>query len=68
MSTTAKIQFNNSYAKLADIFYSKTNPTPVKGPELIKFNTALAKELGLTGISADGLDALDFFAGLFCRQ
>ncbi len=63
MSTTAKIQFNNSYAKLADVFYSKTNPTPVKNPELIKFNSVLAKELGLTGISADGLDALDFFAG-----
>ena len=63
MSTTAKIQFNNSYAKLADVFYSKTNPTPVKNPELIKFNSLLAKELGLTEISADGLDALDFFAG-----
>ncbi|MCF6191201.1 MAG: YdiU family protein [Cocleimonas sp.] len=59
----AKIQFNNSYVKLADVFYSKTNPTTVKNPALIKFNTALAKDLGLTGISTDGLDALDFFAG-----
>ncbi|MEE9309715.1 MAG: YdiU family protein [Cocleimonas sp.] len=58
-----KIQFDNSYARLSDDFYSKTNPTPVKKPELIKFNTMLATELGLSGINPDGLDALNVFAG-----
>jgi uncharacterized protein YdiU (UPF0061 family) len=58
-----KINFNNTYTKLPSDFYSKTNPTPVKNPELIKFNTALAEELGLMGINSDGLDALNVFAG-----
>jgi uncharacterized protein YdiU (UPF0061 family) len=58
-----KIPFDNSYARLPEDFYSKTNPTPVKKPELIKFNAKLAEELGLTDISADGLDALSVFAG-----
>jgi len=58
-----KIKFDNSYARLSDDFYSKTNPTPVQKPELIKFNTKLAEDLGLTGINSDGLDALSTFSG-----
>ncbi len=56
----AKIQFDNSYVKLGDDFYSKTNPTPVKNPRLIKFNSALAKELGLEKLASGGLE---IFAG-----
>ena len=58
-----KISFDNSYARLPEDFYSKTNPTPVKKPELIIFNTKLAEELGLTDIDSEGLNALDVFAG-----
>ncbi len=58
-----KIQFDNSYARLPEDFYSKTNPSPVKSPELIKFNTELAKELGLTGVNPDSLEALNVFSG-----
>ncbi len=58
-----KIQFDNSYARLPEHFYSKTNPTPVKTPELIKFNTRLAEELGITGINPDGVNGLNIFSG-----
>lgn len=58
-----KIQFNNSYAKLPDEFFSRTNPTTVKKPTLFKFNSGLAEELGLSGLSSDGADDVDFFAG-----
>jgi len=58
-----KIQFDNSYVKLPEEFYSKTKPTPVRAPELIKYNVALAKELGLTGINPDSLEALNIFSG-----
>jgi len=58
-----KIPFNNSYARLSDDFYSKTNPTSVKHPGLIRFNQALADELGLTGIDPDDADALGMFSG-----
>jgi len=48
-----KIKFNNSYANLSNAFYKKTTPTLVKKPELIKFNQALASDLGLTEIAMD---------------
>ncbi len=39
--------FENSYLTLPTIFYTKVNPTPVKSPESVIFNTALAESLGL---------------------
>ena len=41
------IPFNNTYIKLGEDFYTKTKPTPVANPKMIKFNTHLARELGL---------------------
>lgn len=45
--------FDNSYARLPDRFYASVYPEPVDGPKLIKFNEALAGELG---IEFDGSD------------
>ncbi|MEM8773379.1 MAG: YdiU family protein [Pseudomonadota bacterium] len=42
------IPFDNSYARLPEHFFTRQNPTPVKVPHLIAFNTELAKELGIT--------------------
>jgi len=53
------IPFNNRYVDLGDTFYVKTQPTPVAGPTLIKFNDALAHDMGL---SADGIDVGDVAA------
>ena len=39
--------FNNSYATLPDIFYTKINPTPVSSPRLVILNETLANTLGL---------------------
>ncbi len=39
--------FDNSYARLPDRFYASVYPEPVEGPKLLKFNAALAKELGI---------------------
>lgn len=39
--------FDNSYARLPDRFYASVYPEPVDGPKLIKFNEALAEELGI---------------------
>ena len=41
------ISFDNSYARLPDAFFAPVDPTPVEAPRLIKFNRALAEELGL---------------------
>ncbi len=42
-----QIDFDNSYARLADRFYVRQGPVPVAAPRLVKVNTALAVELGL---------------------
>ena len=40
-------QFDTSYARLPERFYARLAPTPVRSPRLVKFNSALAHELGL---------------------
>ena len=54
------IPFNNSYARLPDNFYSRTHPTAVDKPELIKFNLNLAEQMGLAELNAD---AVEYLAG-----
>lgn len=39
--------FDNSYARLPELFFTKLNPMSVNSPELIIFNKDLAKFLGL---------------------
>ncbi len=54
-------QFDNSYARLPDRFFARTNPTPVGNPGLIAVNAGLARELGLDTdwlTSSDGIAAL----------
>jgi serine/tyrosine/threonine adenylyltransferase len=46
-------QFDNSYARLPEKFYASVYPEPVDGPKLLKFNAALAKELGSQAVPAD---------------
>lgn len=39
--------FDNSYAQLPERFFAPVYPEPVEGPTLVKFNEALAQELGI---------------------
>ena len=41
------MRFDNSYARLPDRFYTRTPPVAVAGPRMLKFNQALADDLGL---------------------
>jgi uncharacterized protein YdiU (UPF0061 family) len=40
-------QFDNSYIRLPEFFYSKVPPVPVQTPQMVFFNHALAEEMGL---------------------
>src|SRR6516165_8309964 len=40
-------EFDNSYARLPDRFFTRLQPTPVASPRLVKLNTELALDLGL---------------------
>ena len=39
--------FDNSYARLPDRFYTKLPPVPVANPQVLRVNDALARELGI---------------------
>lgn len=55
--------FDNSYAKLSDIFYTLQNPTPVREPKLVVFNESLAESLGLNARALQGGEGAAVFAG-----
>jgi len=50
-----RIAFDNSYARLPRRFYSRLDPIPVKAPRLIRFNHALAAEMGISAGSDEEL-------------
>ncbi len=50
------IPFKNTYVALPEGLFSRQDPTPVRAPELIAFNTPLAKSLGMTGL--DDVDTI----------
>jgi uncharacterized protein YdiU (UPF0061 family) len=55
--------FDNSYARLPEAFYTRLNPVPVREPKLVVFNTSLAKFLGLKSDVLKGDEGADVFAG-----
>ncbi|MGV8938939.1 MAG: protein adenylyltransferase SelO [Allorhizobium sp.] len=54
--------FDNSYARLPERFFAAAIPAKVDTPQLIRFNAALAEELGLT-IAADDERLSEIFSG-----
>jgi uncharacterized protein YdiU (UPF0061 family) len=58
-----RIPFDNSYARLPQRFFTRTNPTPVASPRLVRLNSAAATELGLDPESFDRDEAAAVFAG-----
>ncbi|HAQ06653.1 MAG TPA: YdiU family protein [Bacillus bacterium] len=56
-------EFDNSYARLPDKFFSRINPTPVRNPELVILNKSLAKSMGLNEEALKGEDSMAVFAG-----
>ena len=55
------IPFKNQYIRLGDAFYVKTRPASVANPSLIRFNEALAVELGIPVL--DNEDVAGIFSG-----
>jgi len=55
--------FDNSYAKLPDSFYTLQDPTPVRSPELVILNEPLAKSLGLNAEMLRSAEGAALLAG-----
>ena len=62
-SIHAGFQFDNSYARLPEVFQTRVNPTPVAQPRLVLLNRPLAQSLGLDPDALSGADAAAFFTG-----
>lgn len=54
---------SSSYTRLPDYFYARLGPTPVAQPRLIRFNHALAGELGLDLEGFDDAALAELFSG-----
>lgn len=55
--------FDNSYARLPEIFYARCKPAPVSAPRLIAFNRPLAEQLGLDAGNTDPALLATLFSG-----
>ena len=56
-------EFDNSYARLPDRFFSRLQPTPVAAPRLIRLNEKLAWHLGLDPANLATPEGVEFLAG-----
>jgi len=57
------LELQHNYADLPSDFYASIQPNPVKNPELVRLNTALANELGLDSAKLDATSAALVFSG-----
>lgn len=55
--------FDNSYAKLPALFFSRLSPTAVPAPELVILNCPLTSQLGLDADELRGKDGITIIAG-----
>ncbi|WP_442599866.1 protein adenylyltransferase SelO [Neobacillus sp. D3-1R] len=55
--------FDNSYVRLPEIYYTRQNPTPVHAPRLVVLNHSLAHSLGLKVEYLQSEDGVAVFAG-----
>jgi uncharacterized protein YdiU (UPF0061 family) len=55
--------FDNTYARLPEAFYVRLDPVPVRKPQLVVFNEALARVLGLNPDALKGDEGAAVFAG-----
>ncbi len=62
-SQNAAWNFDNSYSRLPEIFFSKTNPYAASSPKLVVFNDKLADSLGLNTEFFDEKMGADIFSG-----
>lgn len=63
MKLNAGWDFDNSYARLPDVFYSKMTLNPVSSPSLVKLNHDLAKELGLNSEQLQRPEVIQVLSG-----
>ena len=56
-------RLEHTYSELPQLFYSRVAPTPVRDPQLVVFNVALAERLGLDAEALNSPIGASIFAG-----
>src|SRR2546428_10318637 len=63
LRTLETLQFDNTFARLPEVFYAKVTPTPLKSPFLVAFNPDAAALLDLDPEEARRPEFAGCFAG-----
>ncbi|MBA2272074.1 MAG: YdiU family protein [Chthoniobacterales bacterium] len=61
--TTARIPFDNTYARLPARFFVRISPTPVRRPRLVRVNAPLASHLGVDPAWLASVEGVEMLAG-----
>ena len=56
-------KFDNTYARLPEVFHARLNPVPVRTPKLVVFNERLGWFLGLNPEALKGDEGDAVFSG-----
>ncbi|HLL55630.1 MAG TPA: YdiU family protein [Myxococcaceae bacterium] len=64
MATLETLQFDNSYARLPEAFFSRVAPSPFPAPYRVSFNPDAARLLDLDAAEADRPDFAEYLSGL----
>jgi uncharacterized protein YdiU (UPF0061 family) len=65
MNPEPSLPFDNSYARLPELFYTRQLPEPVSSPGLIRVNHALACHLGIDPVWLESKTGVEFITGNF---
>ncbi|WP_263384638.1 protein adenylyltransferase SelO [Granulicella arctica] len=63
VTSPVRFNFQNTYVRLPERFYSRVNPTPVAAPGLVKVNEDLARSLGLDPTELSSPEGVAILAG-----
>jgi hypothetical protein len=63
MATLETLKFDNTYARLPEAFYRRVQPTPLRSPYLVSFNSAAAELINLDAGEASKPEFIEYFTG-----
>ncbi|TXT25901.1 MAG: hypothetical protein FD134_776 [Gallionellaceae bacterium] len=63
MATLERLSFDNTFARLPDVFHTRLAPTPLPEPYLVSFNPDAATLIGLSTEESKRLDFPEYFSG-----
>ena len=57
------LHFDNTYARLSEVFYRRVKPTPLPAPYLVSFNEKAAELIGLDASESAKPEFVEYFTG-----